>query len=319
MTRSSFVGGTMMSFAAAVAVAGRAEGAGVDVAYAGSLVTAFERAIGPAFAKTGYTFHGEAKGSVALAKLIQGGLRRPDVFVSADLAVLDDLLRAQHGEFVRWYVPFAESRLVVGYAPSSAFAPAFVDVARGRRDLADVLAEPGLRLGRTDPALDPKGYRTIVALKLLERVAKRPGLEARVLGEARNPAQIFPEETLEARLESGDLDAAFLYATESAARRLPAVELPAQANLGDPKRAAEYGEKSVEIEGVVRKGTPIVYGVTVPNVARNPDGGAAFVDFLFSASGVTLLERSGLRVDLGAVVGDAASLPEHLRRRFARA
>jgi molybdate/tungstate transport system substrate-binding protein len=69
----------------------------------------------------------------------------------------------------------------------------------------------------------------------------------------------------------------------------------------------------------VRKGTPIVYGVTVPNVARNPDGGAAFVDFLFSASGVTLLERSGLRVDLGAVVGDAASLPEHLRRRFARA
>src|SRR5579863_1876877 len=109
------------SLAAATIATGIALGAGgtVNVAYAGSLVAAFENAIGPAFAKRGFEYRGEGKGSVALANLIKDGPRTPDVFVSADTKVLDDLMKPTHDGPVRWYVPFGSARLVVAYAPSS--------------------------------------------------------------------------------------------------------------------------------------------------------------------------------------------------------
>jgi molybdate/tungstate transport system substrate-binding protein len=56
----------------------------VFVMYAASLIKTFEGSFGPLFQKeTGYTYEGEARGSVQVANMIIDGLRRPDVFVSA--------------------------------------------------------------------------------------------------------------------------------------------------------------------------------------------------------------------------------------------
>src|SRR5919201_7106351 len=57
----------------------------VSVMYAASLLKTFEGSFGSSFQKeTGYTYEGEARGSVQVANMIIEGLRRPDVFVSAD-------------------------------------------------------------------------------------------------------------------------------------------------------------------------------------------------------------------------------------------
>ncbi|MBC5804021.1 MAG: substrate-binding domain-containing protein, partial [Candidatus Eremiobacteraeota bacterium] len=238
MRRSTF---TVASLA--MATVGRPHGVRasepLSVLYAGSLVTPMERSVAPALAKQGIDFRGEAKGSLALANLIAGGLRQPDVFISADPKLIDGLMEGAQ-PLARWEITFATTRLVVGYARGSRFADDFQRVARREKKIGDVLLEPGLRLGRTDPALDPKGYRSIIATKLLARGGGPPDLARRLLGAERNPAQILPEETLLARLESGDVDAAFLYATEAIARNVPFAELPVSANLGDPEQAAHY-------------------------------------------------------------------------------
>jgi molybdate/tungstate transport system substrate-binding protein len=288
-----------------------AAGAPVSVLYAGSLVTVFERSLVPAAAAIGLDVHGEPRGSVELAKLISGGLSNPDVFISADPVLIQGLMG--QGGFASWYATFAATRMVIGYSPNSPFAHSFVQAARGERKLVDVLLQPGLKIGRTDPALDPKGYRTLIVAQLLQRESGIPDLAEKLLGNARNPSQVFPEETTLVRLESGELDAAFLYSTESAVRRLPAVELPVYANLGNPALDKTYQSVSVTVDGVTRKSGAIVYALTILNKAPDPEGAARFVEFLIAGRGRSLLTAAGVRVLAPAFSGDKAAVPASLR------
>jgi len=171
----------------------------VSVAYAGSLVNLMEKNVG------------EGRGSSALANEIKGKLSFPDIFISAAPAVNTTLMGAANGNYVSWYVPFIRSSLVIGYSPNSKFASDFQAVASGSKTWYQVLEEPGIRIGRTDPALDPKGVRTIIMTELAEKYYNQPGLSTKILGATNNTSQIFPEEELVARLTSGQLDAGFFY------------------------------------------------------------------------------------------------------------
>jgi molybdate/tungstate transport system substrate-binding protein len=187
----------------------------VSVLYAGSLVNLMEHGVGPAFDKaTGDTFQGLAGGSNGLANQIKAQQRHGDVFISADPKVNDDLKGAANGDWVSWYITFAQSPLVIGYNPSSRFASELKS-----RPWYEVLEEPGIRIGRTDPTLDPKGALTVELLDRAETIYKLPGLAQKVLGSPENPAQVHAEENLVARLESGAIDVGFFYSTETADRK----------------------------------------------------------------------------------------------------
>src|SRR5690242_12630810 len=148
----------------------------VSVAYAGSLVHLMEKKLGPAFTQaTGYPYVGEGKGSSALANEIKGKLSFPDVFISASPAVNTTLMGASNGNYVSWYAPFIRSSLVIGYNSSSKFAADFQAVASGSKSWYSVLEEPGIRIGRTDPALDPKGVRTIIMTELAQTYYNQQG------------------------------------------------------------------------------------------------------------------------------------------------
>jgi molybdate/tungstate transport system substrate-binding protein len=268
-------------------------GSSVDVAYAGSLVTPMESKIGPTFAQAcACTYHGEGKGSVELVRLIAGGLRNPDVFISADPSLLTGLLRPKAGPaLISWYATFASTHLVIGYSPKSRFAPLFARASRGEISLAALLETRDLRIGRTDPRLDPKGSRTLLAIRRLSRHFR----DAALLSLAESPQmadQIFPEEDLLVRLESGDLDAAFLYATESQSRQIPALALPPDSDV------------------------TVTYAITTLQRSANRPGAAAFVRFILEGPGRPVLQQSGLvfsrpnvtgsRRDATAVMGATA-------------
>ena len=263
----------------------------VDVLYAGSLLNTMEHGIGPAFDKTdGGSFRGYAGGSNGLANQIKGKLRRGDVFISANPNVDHALEGVQNGDWVRWYIDFARSPLVLGYNPSSRFAAAFKT-----KPWYQVLQEPGIRIGRTDAKLDPKGALT---LKLIDRAAqayKLPGLAERVLGPADNPAQVRPEENLVGQIQSGQLDVGFFYSTETADLKIPSVSLP-------PEVALEAN-----------------YTVTILRDAPNPAGAADFVSFLLGAQGRTILREHGLDLVPPHLEGDAGTLPTSLRQVLAPA
>ena len=266
-------------------VGGEAAGDVVSVLYAGSLVNLMEHGIGPAFdAATRYRFQGVAGGSVAIAHEIKDRLRRADVFISATPQVNALLTGQANGDWVCWYATFAESPLVIGYSTRSAFAARFKET-----PWYDVMAVPGFRLGRTDPALDPKGKLTLEFIDRAARYYRRPDLRQTVLGSVDNPNQVFPEETLVGRLQTGQLDAGFFYTIEAVEARIPYMSLPAAIA---PK--AEYT-------------------VAILRAAPNGPGARTFVRFLLGSPGGALLAEHGLAVLHPRLVGDPTSVPEDLR------
>ena len=256
----------------------------VNVLYAGSLVNLMEHAIGPAFDKaTGDTFQGFAGGSNELANQIKGQLRRGDVFVSANPKVNDDLAGAANGDWVSWYVNFAQSPLVIGYNPSSKFAADLKS-----KPWYEVMQEAGIRIGRTDPKLDPKGALTVQLLDHAEQVYKQPGLAQRVLGAPDNPAQVFPEETLVGRLQSGQLDVGFFYSTETSDLKISTISLPPEISLSAH------------------------YTATVLHNAASPAGASRFVGFLLGPQGRAVMQDHGLDIVKPSVRGDASKMPPQI-------
>ncbi len=258
----------------------------VNVLYAGSLVEVMEHGVGPAFdAASGDRFRGYAGGSKLLANQIRGGLRAADVFISAVPSVNRRLMGPAAAESVRWYATFAQSPLVIGYDPKSRYAHAFAT-----RPWYQALQARGIRLGRTDPQLDPKGALTLRLMQRAEIVYHSPGLAHRVLGDPENPAQVLPEEVLVGRLQSGQVDAGFFFPTETAAAHIPTVRLPAAVALGAR------------------------YTVTILHGAPHPAAARAFVRFLLGPDGRRILERNGLELQAPALAGDPRAVPADLRR-----
>jgi molybdate/tungstate transport system substrate-binding protein len=234
----------------------------VSVAYAASLVAAMEGPVARALSeRTGIRFAGEAKGSRALASLIRAGLRAPDVFISADPKLLDGLASS--------YTIFGSARMVIAYSTKSPHAQLFAAAARGKLPLLDALTAAGVRVGRTDPRLDPKGARTVRSVARLGSFERLPKLAQILLARAGE----YPEEDLTVRVETGALDAGFFYSTETARPGLRTIELPGGANLS--------GE--------------ITYALAVMPRAPHPLAARTFSNFILSGEGRHMLEAAGVR------------------------
>jgi molybdate/tungstate transport system substrate-binding protein len=152
-----------------------------------------------------------------------------------------------------------------------------------------VLMEPGIKIGRTDPKLDPKGALTLALMKQAESFYKSPGLSQKVLGAPDNPAQVLPEETLVGRLQSGQLDVGFFYSTATADTKIPAIALPPAIT---PKA---------------------VYTVTTLHDAANAAGADQFVAFLLGSDGQNLLKQHGLTLQEMDFSGDASAVPQDIK------
>ncbi len=250
----------------------------VKVLYAGSLTNLMEKHLGPAFENaTGDTFQGYAAGSTALAKQITGKVRRGDVFVSASP-------KADHaaGHFVRWYATFATAPVVIGYNPKSRYAADFK-----AKPWYDVVTEPGVTVGRTDPKLDPKGKKTVAAVDEAARKLHRPALKR-----ALSSFPVFPEQTLVGRLQSGQIDAGFFYSIEAKAIGLPTVSV---------KPASQRA----------------VYTVTVLSGAPDKAGAKAFVRYLLGRNGTAMLKTAAFHVlSPPTLAGDRSAVPKSLAREL---
>ena len=258
-------------------------GGSVKVAYAGSLVGLMVNKIAPAFkAADGITLDGLPGGSTGLVSQIKSGTSAFDVFISAAPSANAGLIGAANGNWESWYAALGTAPLVIGYNPSSHFAQAL-----RTQPWYKVMQEPGFKLGRTDPAIDPKG---VLVEKLLSQVAAStndPSLANAVLGATENPAQVFPEESLVARLQTGQLDAGFFYSNEAKQAGIPTV------TTGYSLGAS--------------------FTITVLSKAPDPAQAAAFVNYLYSPAGQKLLKAGGILPEVPKVTGDTAAAPKGVK------
>ncbi len=250
----------------------------LEVAYAGSMGSMME---GPIKAGAADRLHvamqGRAQGSDALAQLIAGGSISPDVFMPVTTTPMNTILKA--GKATIAY-PIARTEMVIAYSPKSKFAQQFADSGkRGAMPWWQVLEQPGLRFGRTDPITDPQGRNIIFTMQLAARYYRRPEL-VQVLGETINPAQIFSEPTVGARLQSGELDAASAYRIQPGPFNLPYVLLPLEINLGSDKLRDRYATASLSLNGKTYHPESLIYYASVLTSSMHKDQATAFVRWL---------------------------------------
>lgn len=286
----------------------------VRVAYAGSLVNLIENKLAPDFEKaTGYKYQGKAAGSTILANAIRDKIIQPDVFISASTRAYERLEGAANGNEVKWSLVFASTSMVIGYSPVSQFIDRFNAAVAGTVPWYKVLQQPGVRLGRTDPTLDPKGVYAILVMQLASLYYNQSDIKQTILGSDTNQTQIFPEADLVAYLKDGNLDAGFFYLNEVLDVDLPYISLPAEINLGNPSRKDFYQQAHYQdTQGQTIAGEPILYSLTIPTKVENYGGAVEFVKYLLGSNGRKLLLEDGLSMIPLQVDGDLSAVPEEL-------
>jgi molybdate/tungstate transport system substrate-binding protein len=252
----------------------------VSAIFAGSVVAIMEKSLGPEFTTaTGYPFEGFGGGSNEDAAAIKGKVRQADVFVSAAASADRELEGAANGNWVSWYSTFTSSNLVLGYDPKTKFGK---QLAAGK-PWYEVLTEPGILVGRTEPKADPKGKLTVEAIDAAARKLHDPALT-----KALKKFQIFEETSMLARLEAGQLDAGFFYVVEAKKANVPTVPLTPVYKYAD-------------------------YTVTLLNNAENQRGAEALVAFLLSSKRKAVEKEYGLVPIKPRFSGHASAVPAGLR------
>jgi molybdate/tungstate transport system substrate-binding protein len=244
--------------------------------------------------------------------------KTPDILALADYAIIPKLLIPAHTD---WYGTFATNSLVLAYR----------DESQGAFDLNvqnwyRVLLRDGIRTGRSDPALDPAGYRTLMVWQMAEAYYQQPTL-ARLLQNASPPRYMRPKEAdLTALLQLGELDYIWTYASIARTNGFRWLDLPPEINLSDPAQAANYQRARVALPGgdrsakdsVVFVGEPIVYALTILKNAPHPDIAEAFVRFLYSPAGQRILAESGLLPSATPALGGPGQPPLSLQGLFSQ-
>jgi molybdate/tungstate transport system substrate-binding protein len=295
MTRRKWLG-TTLGFAGAAWAGGAfaQELTPLDVAYAGSMGSMMEGPVKAAAASLGIAMRGRAQGSDALAQLIVGGSIPVDVFMPVTPGPMETVLKAGKA---RRGIPIARTEMVIAYSPKSSFAKALAS-----QQWYEVLQQPGVRFGRTDPATDPQGRNIIFTLQLAEAYYKQPGLAKKILGDTVNASQIFSEPTVQARLQSGELDAASAYKTQPGPFGLPFVTLPDAINLGNASMNATYQTTSLELNGKTYHPQPLVYYAATITGSPQADKAAAFVQWFSTDAAQTILRKYAYDPPEGASV-----------------
>ena len=283
---------------------GNAADSTIVVFNAGSLARPLRAALDSFTAGTKIKVEQENAGSVETARKLTELHRIPDLVGSADYQVFPKYLMPSQ---TSWYARFARNRMVLMYTPKSKFAST-IDSTNWYK----ILESKGVQTGRSDPALDPNGYRSLIVMRLAEIYYKQPGLADRLVASSSAHVVRPKEVDLMGLLQAGEIDYAWSYESVAQAAKLPYVRLPRAIDLSDPADSAQYALATVRIPGntpkdtVEMKGEPILYGFSVPRNAPHKALGEKFAAFLISDRGKRILGREHLdALQIPIFVGDS--------------
>jgi molybdate/tungstate transport system substrate-binding protein len=217
-------------------------------------------------------------------------------------------------DHVDFNIQFATNELAIAYTDRSLSHEKI-----NAENWTEILIDEKVVFGRSDPNIDPCGYRTLMAFQLAEKYYNEKGL-ADKLSNKFGGRFIRPKETdLLALLESGQIDYLFIYRSVAVQHGLKIITLPDQINLKSKEFADIYKTAKVEVSGkqpgqkIIRTGEPMLYSVTVPKNSPNPELAAKWIELLLSPQGVSIMENNGQPCVVPPNIELPNNLPEPLK------
>ena len=264
----------------------------------------------------------EAAGSRASARKITDIGKPADVMASAAYKVIDNLLIPKYAKFD---AHFATNEMAIVYTNKSKYADEI-----NSKNWPDIILRTGVKVGHSNPNVDPCGYRAMLVTKLAGIYYKKPHFFKKLFGygdsykddeENRNKIIVRPKETdLLGLLEAGAYDYLYIYKSVAVQHGLKYITLPPQVSLKSKKFTKFYKQAVFKITGkkpgtwISKKGSAMVYGITVvqnkaKGLPRNKDGAVKFVNFVLSPEGQAIMKKNGQGViNPPIITGDASIL-----------
>ncbi len=293
----------------------------VVVFHAGSLSVPFaeiEKAFEAKYPQ--YNVQREASGSRAAARKITDINKPADVMASADYKVIDNLMIPNHAKF---NAQFATNEMAIAFTDKAKYADQIT-----AENWPQIFLKEGVKVGHSNPNMDPCGYRSMLVTKLAESYYKTPGLFEQLFGygdsyqnseENKDKVIVRPKETdLLGLIEAGMYDYLYIYKSVAEQHHLRYLELPEEVSLKSAKYADQYKKVTFQINGkkpgewITKKGAPMVYGITVAennNSPANKKGAVLFVKFVLSEQGQKIMKKNGQGVIAPPVItGDPSIL-----------
>lgn len=291
----------------------------VIVFHAGSLAVPFaqiEKAFEAKYPQ--YDVLREASGSRAAARKISEIGKKADVMASADYKVIDNLLVPKDAKF---NAQFATNEMAIAFTPDSKYANEI-----NSENWPEVFLRDGVKVGHSNPNMDPCGYRSILVTKLAEKHYKMDGFYDKLFGygesykvgeENKDKVIVRPKETdLLGLIEAKAYDYLYIYKSVAEQHGLKYITLPKEVSLKDNENADFYKTATFKIDGkkpgefITKKGGAMVYGITVAQNGKSPqnkDGAIKFVNFVLSPEGQAIMKKNGQGVISPAIItGDAS-------------
>jgi molybdate/tungstate transport system substrate-binding protein len=292
VTVAAACGGTSTSGSGASPSASGAHGT-LIVFGAGTLATPFAAEIA-AFKKSnpGVTVHSQFAASADMIRDVTQLGQPADVLGSADYALIPQLMSNPAKPHATWYVGFVSNQITFAYTSHSKDA--------GQLTAANwykVLAQPGVHIGRSNPAADPSGFQILQMLQL-----------------ANSYSVAETETSLLGALQSGQIDYLAIYKSSALESHLKYIALPPQINLSDPALAAGYAKVAIHAGSLgTLTAKPIIYALTVPSNAPDAALGQKFVAFVLSPAGQAIMRSNGFVVISPALASNQGKMPATLR------
>lgn len=283
------------------------------ILHAGSLSVPFKQ-MSQAFMEEypGVAIRTEVAGSRTCARKITELDSPADVMASADSEVIKSLLIPDYADYC---IDFATNEMVIMYREDSPEANRLTE-----NNWFEIILRPEIEYGHSDPNADPCGYRSMLTWQLAEMYYKVPGLYQDLISN-RPLKNIRPKEVdLLSLLEIRELDYIFIYRSVAEQHRGQYLLLPDEINLKSFEHAAHYQTVSFELTGrkpgetIIRKGAPMVYGITIPKTAQNPELAVKFIAFVLGSQGQRIMQENGQPEFVPASVDHFDALPSELKR-----
>ncbi|MEA2031993.1 MAG: tungstate ABC transporter substrate-binding protein WtpA [Euryarchaeota archaeon] len=272
----------------------------------------------------------ESMGSVKAVRQITDIGKMGEVLASADYSLIPSMM---YPEFADWYVRFATNDMVLAYNPEkSKYADEITP-----ENWYDILRKDEVVFGFSNPNLDPCGYRSPMVMQLAELHYKDSKIfddlvldnTAITISDGKDGTYLVtvPEDPtsntekvcirpksveLVAFIEQGGLDYAFEYRSVAVQHNLAFVDLPEQIDLSKIEYEEFYNTVKIQkADGKTITGSTIIYGITVPTNAENPELGLEFVKFVIGESGQQIFAGMGQTPFVPAL--GSGNVPEELK------
>jgi molybdate/tungstate transport system substrate-binding protein len=275
----------------------------------------------------------EPAGSVACVQKITETGEECDVLASADYSLIPSMMMTEDSDYANWYIIFAVNRMTLAYTNNSKYADEIT-----ADNWHQILRRSDVKWGFSDPNLDPCGYRSPMVIQLAEyeygddmifedlieansdiTVTEDAGVHTINANMTDfNPATdrlMIREKSVDlvTFVQEGGLDYAFEYSSVAKQHGLNYLELPASIDLSSTDYEMLYKTVKIEKTTTTSTGAPIVYGLTIPKNAPNPELAAEFVEYIINEFGQTVFNNNGQPPVVPAITDDITEVPESLK------